>query len=94
MAELEPVEILTLLPSMDFDMRVSMRSPVVEYFEGAIDPASADADELVKAVHRLMTHADERRRLGANPHFRAHGRLVCGRLQRRRRLPLLPSWRR
>ncbi len=36
-------------------------SPVVEYFEGKIDPSS---DELVEAVHRLMTHADEKRRLG------------------------------
>ncbi|HXW46327.1 MAG TPA: pyruvate, phosphate dikinase [Streptosporangiaceae bacterium] len=36
-------------------------SPVVEYFEGSLDPAS---DELVTAVHRLMTHADARRRLG------------------------------
>jgi pyruvate,orthophosphate dikinase len=36
-------------------------SPVVEYFEGTLDPAS---DELVQAVHRLMTHADQRRRLG------------------------------
>jgi pyruvate,orthophosphate dikinase len=36
-------------------------SPVVEYFEGTLDPAS---DELVAAVHRLMTHADEKRRLG------------------------------
>jgi pyruvate, orthophosphate dikinase len=36
-------------------------SPVVEYFEGSLDPQS---DELVAAVHRLMTHADERRRLG------------------------------
>ena len=34
-------------------------SPVVEYFEGNLDP---QADELVSAVHRLMTHADERRR--------------------------------
>ncbi|MBA3742733.1 pyruvate, phosphate dikinase [Sporichthya sp.] len=33
-------------------------SPVVEYFEGNLDPASADADDLVKAVHRLITHAD------------------------------------
>ncbi len=38
-------------------------SPVVEYFEGALDPDSADANELVKAVHRLMTHADEKRRM-------------------------------
>ena len=36
-------------------------SPVVEYFEGKLDPAG---DELVTAVHRIMTHADERRRLG------------------------------
>jgi pyruvate, orthophosphate dikinase len=38
-------------------------SPVVEYFEGTLDPASDDADELVRAVHRLMTHADEKRRM-------------------------------
>ncbi|GAA0588636.1 pyruvate, phosphate dikinase [Kribbella sandramycini] len=37
-------------------------SPVVQYFEGALD---ADAgDELVAAVHRLISHADEVRRLG------------------------------
>jgi pyruvate, orthophosphate dikinase len=36
-------------------------SPVVEYFEGSLDPG---ADELVAAVHRIMTHADQRRRLG------------------------------
>jgi pyruvate, orthophosphate dikinase len=36
-------------------------SPVVEYFEGTLDPQS---DELVAAVHRLMTDADARRRLG------------------------------
>ncbi|GHE46163.1 pyruvate, phosphate dikinase [Streptosporangium violaceochromogenes] len=34
-------------------------SPVVEYFEGARD----QDDELVEAVHRLMTHADASRRL-------------------------------
>ena len=38
-----------------------MDSPVVEYFEGGLDPQS---DELVAAVHRIMTHADQRRRLG------------------------------
>jgi pyruvate,orthophosphate dikinase len=37
-------------------------SPVVEYFEGRLDPESAG--ELVKAVHRIMTHADEARRMG------------------------------
>jgi pyruvate, orthophosphate dikinase len=36
-------------------------SPVVEYFEGGLDP---QADDLVKAVDRLMKHADARRRLG------------------------------
>src|ERR1700722_20613490 len=35
--------------------------PGVEYFEGGFDPAS---DELVEAVHRLMSHADAKRRLG------------------------------
>jgi pyruvate,orthophosphate dikinase len=39
-------------------------SEVVLYFEGEIDPAAADTDELVGAVHRLMGHADEKRRLG------------------------------
>ncbi len=36
-------------------------SPVVEYFEGGLD---ASADELVSAVHTIIQHADERRRLG------------------------------
>ncbi|GAA1690892.1 pyruvate, phosphate dikinase [Kribbella yunnanensis] len=37
-------------------------SPVVQYFEGSL---AADAgDELVASVHRLITHADEVRRLG------------------------------
>jgi len=35
-------------------------SDVVQYFEGDRKP---DADPLVNAVHRLLTHADERRRL-------------------------------
>ncbi|ONI76843.1 pyruvate, phosphate dikinase [Kribbella sp. ALI-6-A] len=37
-------------------------SPVVRYFEGTLAPDSGD--ELVEAVHRLITHADETRRLG------------------------------
>ncbi|MDQ1614166.1 MAG: pyruvate, orthophosphate dikinase, partial [Actinomycetota bacterium] len=37
-------------------------SPVVQYFEGELDPAD-ESDELVQAVHRLMTRADEARRL-------------------------------
>ena len=35
-------------------------SPVVQYFEGKVSP---DHDPLVSAVHRLLTHADEKRRL-------------------------------
>ncbi|HLI39853.1 MAG TPA: pyruvate, phosphate dikinase, partial [Streptosporangiaceae bacterium] len=38
--------------------------PVVRYFEGDLDPDSAEADDLVRAVHRIMSHADARRRLG------------------------------
>jgi pyruvate,orthophosphate dikinase len=38
-------------------------SPVVDYFEGALDPEAPNAGELVRAVHRLMLHADTRRRL-------------------------------
>jgi pyruvate,orthophosphate dikinase len=38
-------------------------SSVVRYFEGEIDPASAEAEDLVKSVHRILTHADEVRRL-------------------------------
>jgi pyruvate,orthophosphate dikinase len=39
-------------------------SQVVQYFEGKLAPDSAEADELVRAVHRIMGHADARRRLG------------------------------
>jgi pyruvate,orthophosphate dikinase len=39
-------------------------SPVVRYFEGEIDPDAPDADEVVKAVHRIMRMADAFRRLG------------------------------
>ena len=38
-------------------------SPVVRYFDGDIDPDSAEADELVKAVHRVMAIADSCRRM-------------------------------
>ncbi|MEH1011846.1 pyruvate, phosphate dikinase [Micromonospora sp. CPCC 206060] len=37
-------------------------SEVVQYFEGSLDPEQTD-DALVRAVHRIMTHADTRRRL-------------------------------
>jgi pyruvate, orthophosphate dikinase len=36
-------------------------SPVVQYFEGTVEPES---DPLVQAVHRLITMADRQRRLG------------------------------
>jgi pyruvate, orthophosphate dikinase len=38
-------------------------SPVVRYFEGELDPEDQDADDLVKAVHRLMKVADGSRRM-------------------------------
>jgi pyruvate, orthophosphate dikinase len=38
-------------------------SPVVRYFEGELNPDSPAADELIRAVHRIMTQADARRRL-------------------------------
>ncbi|ROO61699.1 pyruvate phosphate dikinase [Micromonospora sp. Llam0] len=37
-------------------------SEVVQYFEGTVDPAST-TDPLVLAVHRILSHADDRRRL-------------------------------
>src|SRR5215211_9322358 len=36
---------------------------VVRYFEGEIAPDSDEADDLVRSVHRILTHADEKRRL-------------------------------
>ncbi|HET6967571.1 MAG TPA: pyruvate, phosphate dikinase [Ornithinibacter sp.] len=38
-------------------------SPVVRYFEGTVDPAAADTEPVVRAVHRLMGVADRVRRL-------------------------------
>ncbi len=38
--------------------------PVVDYFEGRLDPAATDVDDVVLSVHRLVVHADSRRRLG------------------------------
>jgi pyruvate,orthophosphate dikinase len=39
-------------------------SAVVRYLTGELDPASDAADDVVRAVHRLLAHADTRRRLG------------------------------
>jgi len=52
-------------------------SQVVEYFE---DGLSADADDLVKAVDRIMRHADQRRRLGV--HANADTGEDCARARR------------
>ena len=38
-------------------------SPVMTYFEGELAPDADAADDLVRAVHRIMTHADATRRL-------------------------------
>ncbi|GLU46341.1 pyruvate, phosphate dikinase [Nocardiopsis ansamitocini] len=38
-------------------------SPVVRYFDGEIDPASDQADDLVRAVHRFMQYSDAARRM-------------------------------
>jgi pyruvate,orthophosphate dikinase len=37
--------------------------PIVDYFDGRLDPDATDADELIRAVHLLLKHADTRRRL-------------------------------
>ncbi len=37
--------------------------PVVDYFEGRLDPDAPEVGEIVRAVHRLVQHADTRRRL-------------------------------
>jgi pyruvate, orthophosphate dikinase len=55
-------------------------SPAVQYFEGTIGPDSAEADDLVRAVHRIMTHADQRRRLGV--HANADTGPDCARARR------------
>jgi pyruvate,orthophosphate dikinase len=38
-------------------------SPVAEYFEGRLEPDGEEADDLIRAVHRIVAHADDRRRL-------------------------------
>jgi pyruvate,orthophosphate dikinase len=43
-----------------------VESSVMRYLEGELDPEAADADDLVRAVHRLLTAADRRRRLGVH----------------------------
>ena len=38
-------------------------SEVVRYFEGELHPHSDEADDLIRAVHAIMHHADEKRRI-------------------------------
>src|SRR6266498_606437 len=38
--------------------------PIVDYFNGVLDPDGPDTSDLIRAVHRLLQHADGRRRLG------------------------------
>jgi pyruvate, orthophosphate dikinase len=52
-------------------------SNVVQYFEKELSP---DADELVAAVHQIVTHADARRRLGV--HANADNGPDCARARR------------
>src|SRR4030095_6445690 len=58
-------------------------SPVVQYFEGELDASAREGDELVAAVHRIMTRADELRRLKVRanadtPEDAARGRRMGG----------------
>jgi pyruvate,orthophosphate dikinase len=53
-------------------------SEVVRYFEGELDPDAAD--DLIKAVHSIMTHADSKRRLGV--HANADTGPDCARARR------------
>jgi pyruvate,orthophosphate dikinase len=53
-------------------------SEVVRYFEGELDPNAAD--DLIKAVHSIMTHADSKRRLGV--HANADTGPDCARARR------------
>jgi pyruvate, orthophosphate dikinase len=54
-----------------------MASQIVEFFEGKLDP---QADDLIAAVSRIMTHADARRRLGV--HANADTGPDCARARR------------
>src|ERR1700730_17058229 len=51
-------------------------SEVVRYFEGDLHPHSDEADDLIRAVHSIMVHADAKRRLGV--YANADTRPDCG----------------
>src|SRR5271157_2031777 len=55
-------------------------SEVVRYFEGELQPDSDEADDLIRAVHRIMVHADAKRRLGV--HANADTGPDCARARR------------
>jgi pyruvate, orthophosphate dikinase len=55
-------------------------SAVVRYFEGELHPHSDEADDLIRAVHSLMVHADHKRRLGV--HANADNGPDCARARR------------
>ena len=55
-------------------------SEVVRYFEGELHPHSDEADDLIRAVHSIMTHADHKRRLGV--HANADNGPDCARARR------------
>jgi pyruvate, orthophosphate dikinase len=55
-------------------------SEVVRYFEGELHPHADEADDLIRAVHSIMHHADEVRRLGV--HANADTGPDCARARR------------
>ncbi len=55
-------------------------SEVVRYFEGDLHPHAAEADDLIRAVHEIMHHADQKRRLGV--HANADNGPDCARARR------------
>ena len=55
-------------------------SEVVRYFEGELHPHSDQADDLIRAVHSIMVHADDKRRLGV--HANADNGPDCARARR------------
>jgi pyruvate, orthophosphate dikinase len=55
-------------------------SEVVRYFEGELHPHSDEADDLIRAVHTIMHHADQKRRLGV--HANADTGPDCARARR------------
>src|SRR6202050_128759 len=55
-------------------------SEVVRYFEGELHPHADEADDLIRAVHSIMVHADHKRRLGV--HGNADNGPACARARR------------